>query len=425
MSLTITRKLLILGGNRYSLPGIQVTREAGFFTLVADRDPKAPGLVAADVGLAIDLFDYESLIAAIEQYRGVDGIISTAEAGVRPAAHLSHQLGLPSITQEAAANATSKAAMRKHWAEIGKYSTDFYTVSTEQEAFQAIERLGGFPLIFKPDRSFGGSRGVSRVESKDEVHQAFLFAKSRSLPDSEIVIERFVDGTEYSVEVLVWNGQTSVLCIGQNIKCPYPYRVNMSIHYPDQLSTSQRAVVDDMCYQAVTTLGLTQGTAHIEFAYTQSGPVLMELGARCGGGHIPQIAYHVSGVNEFIEACRIACGLAPIQFLPTAKRGADYRFLIFPPGKLAEVTIPDAVISHKDILDVGVTLQPGEEVQTLRTTSERAGFVVTTGSDRRAAVDVADWACHQISVTYADDSVAYANALRDFSESAGGDSALF
>ena len=38
-----------------------------------------------------------------------------AEVGVRAAANISARLGLPSISEEAAANATSKAAMRRHW----------------------------------------------------------------------------------------------------------------------------------------------------------------------------------------------------------------------------------------------------------------------------------------------------------------------
>ena len=410
------KKILILGGNRYNVPAIRAARADGFFTLVADRNPEAPGLAAADVALPVDLFDYEALLEAVTRQGGVDGVVSMAEVGVCPAVHLSRRLGLPSITPESAANATSKASMRRQWEAIGNYSTAYCVVSTQEEALRAIERLGTFPLIFKPDRSFGGARGVMRVEHKDQVHDAFLFAKRGGLPDSDVVIEICVEGTEHSAEVLIWDGKTSVLCIGQKVKSQYPYRVDISVQYPAPLSPAHEKVVADMCQQAITALGLTQGVAHIEFAYTQHGPVLFELGARCGGGHTPQIAYHVSGVNEFIEACEMACGLQPRHFLPTERRGADYRFLIFPPGKLAAAHIPDIVQSHKDILDVGVTAQAGEEIRPLRTTSERAGFVVTSGNNHRAALDLADWACEQISVTYEDGAVAHGHTLSDFEQ---------
>ena len=169
----------------------------------------------------------------------------------------------------------------------------------------------------------------------------------------------------------------------------------------------------DMCHEAVTALGLTQGIAHVEFAYTASGPVLFELGARCGGGHTPQIAHHVSGVNEFIESCRMACGMEPCQFRPSTPQGADYRFLIFPPGKLSKVTIPPEVTSQRNILDVDVTLRQGDEIQPLRTTSERAGFVVTRGTSREEAVDLADWASRLITVGYEDGAAAHAYVPAD------------
>ena len=324
------KRLLILGGGRYNVPSIRAARQAGFVVFVADRNPDAPGLKIADYPLAIDLNDRNSLLEAVGRLGGVHGTVSMAEAGVRAAANLSARMGLPSISEEAAANATSKAAMRRLWSKT-RYSTDFKVVTTADEAQAAATKLG-FPLIFKPDRSLGGSRGVTCVENIGDVVRAYEKAKEGGLADSAVVIERRVEGTEHSAEVLIWQKRTSVLCAGQKIKSQFPYRVDISVQYPAPLDAAQESSVAEMCQQAVTALGLTQGVAHIEFAYTGHGPVLFELGARCGGGHTPQIAHHVSGVDEFVEACRMACGMAPSRFEAIARHGAHYRFLVFPPG---------------------------------------------------------------------------------------------
>jgi len=308
-----SRRILILGGGRYNVPSIVAARDAGFETLVADKNPEAPGLRAGDHALAIDLADCESLTQAVAEYGGVGGVVSMAEVGVRAAARISAHLGLPSISEEAAANATSKAAMRRKWQQIGEYSAEFEVVDTPDAARVAAGRLGRFPLILKPDRSFGGSRGVTRVERAAEVADAFHAARAGGLANSAIVVERCVEGSEHSAEVLIWNGKTSVLCIGQKIKSLLPYRVDVSVQYPARLTAVQESTVAEMCHHAVNALGITQGVAHIEFGYTDHGPVLFELGARCGGGHTPQIAHHVSGVNEFVEACRMACGMPPSQ----------------------------------------------------------------------------------------------------------------
>ena len=410
-----SKRILILGGGRYNVPSIRAARESGFFTLVADRNADAPGLKAADHPLPIDLNDCGTLIQATKSFGGVDGVVAMAEVGVRAAAQISARLGLPSISEQAAANATSKAAMRLCWRSLPEYSTGFEVVGTLEEAERAAAKIG-FPLIFKPDRSFGGSRGVSRVNSLAEVAAAFAAARSGGLTDSPVVIERCIEGTEHSAEVLIWQGETSVLCIGQKVKSLLPYRVDVSVQYPAQLSAAQRRIVSDMCHRAVTALGLSQGVAHVEFAYTGESPVLFELGARCGGGHTPQITHHVSGVNEFVESCRMASGIAPSQFTPIASRGADYRFLIFPPGIVENIHTPETVASDSSILDVGLTLQPGSSIGPLHSTSDRAGFLVATGEDLDEAIACADRSCRQISIRYADGTTHHASGLTTFRE---------
>jgi biotin carboxylase len=411
-----SHRILILGGGRYNVPSIREARSAGFTAFVADKNPDAPGLQAADRALSIDLNDCESLLRAIAELGGVDGVISMAEVGVRSAANISARLGLPSISLEAAANATSKAAMRRLWRQIGKYSTDFEVVSTLEEAERAVKKLGSFPLIVKPDRSFGGSRGVSRIEKHEDIVGAFHAAQAGGLPNSDVVIECWIEGSEHSAEVLIWQGETSVLCVGQKVKSLPPYRVDVSVQYPAQLSAAQVAVVADMCHRAVIALGLTQGVAHVEFGYANDGPILFELGARCGGGHTPQIAHHVSGVNEFVEACRMACGMAPSQFTPISRRGADYRFLVFEPGVVKRADIPDMLMADKHVIDAGLTIHAGDTIRPLHSTAERAGFIVTTGETLREAVERADRGCREISIQYVDGATHHAAALIEFRE---------
>jgi len=411
-----SKRILILGGGRYNVPSIQAAQEAGFFTVVADRNAEAPGLRIADLPLPIDLNACDPLIQTVQEHGGVDGVVSMAEAGVRSAAHISARLGLASISEEAATNSTSKAAMRRLWRRLGEYSIDFEVVASLPEAEAAVEKLASFPLIFKPDQSFGGSRGVTRVNSFHGVPQAFQNAKNDGLPSSDVVIERCVDGTEHSAEVLISNGRTSVLCIGQKVKSMPPYRVDVSVQYPTPLAISQCDTVAEMCDRAVKALGLTQGVAHVEFCYTSRGPVLFEIGARCGGGHTPQIAHHVSGVNEFVEACRMACGMNPRQFSPLYSRGAEYRFLVFEPGIVDSIELPDGLLNGAGVLDVGMTVQPGQKIAPLHNTSDRSGFLVTIARTLEEAVRRADEVCRQISIRYRDSSVHHAMELAAFQE---------
>lgn len=414
----IGKRLLILGGNRYNTPSILAARQAGFQTIVADRNPKAIGFAAADESWPIDLLDVDGLEKAITNAGEIDGIVSIAEVGVRPAAELSSRLGLASISVQAAANATSKAAMRRCWEPLGHYSTGYRIVRTVQEAFDAVSELG-LPLVFKPDQSFGGSRGVRIVEAESDIAGAFAFADEGGLDGSAVVIERRLRGTEHSAEVLIWEGRTSMLCISQKVKSPAPYRVDLSVQYPAQFSQEQEELAARLCDQAVTSLGLTRGVAHIEFCMTAAGPVLMELGARCGGGHTPQIARHVSGVDEFVEYCRMSCGLAPRCFEPTARRGADYRFAILPPGVVESIEIPDELRDSAALIDVDLTVERGDEIHALRTTADRAGFIVARGENLEEAMRAADAASERIRVRYLDGQTRHVYTLADLTGSEG------
>jgi biotin carboxylase len=399
------KKVLLLGGNRSNVPAIRAARSAGFFVIVADPHPDADGLREADVPIIVDVRDCNRIIKTLHEAGGVDGIISMSEVGIEPAASLSAQLGLPTISEEAAANARSKAAMRRLWAS-SEFSVEFAVAENLQQASSAADLLG-FPLVFKPDRSFGGSRGVRLVECHTQVEEAFNLAVQSGLLGTSVVIERQILGTEHSCEVLIYEGRTSVLCIGQKVKTRPPYRVDISVWYPAQLSAQQELSVSRMCATAVEKIGLTRGAAHVEFAFTEAGPLLFELGARCGGGHTPVIAHAVSGVEEFVEACRMACGDAPYQFQPIRRLGVDYRFLIFPSGRVHSVNIPDEVRMHPEIIDVDITLKPGDDILPIHNTSHRSGFVVSRGRDRKEAIDLANWASEQVSVSYSDGAMSH------------------
>ena len=112
----------------------------------------------------------------------------------------------------------------------------------------------------------------------------------------------------------------------------------------------------------------------------------------------------------------MACGSAPVDFTPLCNRGADYRFLVFEPGVVRSIDIPESLSASDAVLDVGITLQPGQTITTLRSTSDRNGFLVAKGTTLEDAVACADEGCRQISLRYDDGTVHHAMELAHFQE---------
>lgn len=398
------KKLLIIGGGALNSKAIQDAKIYGFETYVADGNPDAPCFKIADVAICADIRDAANLMPYVQKY-GIDGAVTMAEVGVKPAATINAYLGRKVVSEQTAEWATSKAWMRKKWSS-SQYSVPFHCVTTLEEVWTAIDQLEYFPLIVKPDKTYGGSRGVSKVSSRFEVEAAFLFAKENGMNEI-VVIEQCAQGPEFSCEVLVINNKALVLAIGEKVKSPLPYRVDCSVQYQGKLDKKQLQMVDDMAQSATSLLEIENGVAHIEFAMTAAGPRLFELGVRCGGGHTPMIANHVSGIHEFIQYCRLSCGEeVNLGELPVPK-GADYRFIIFEPGVITKVDIQPHIHEIPGVYDVVVTLKAGDEQKPLRTTSDRAGALVTFGVDKKDAVRIANEACKFITVTYDDGRIAH------------------
>ena len=112
----------------------------------------------------------------------------------------------------------------------------------------------------------------------------------------------------------------------------------------------------------------------------------------------------------------MACGYPPSQFTPIAARAADYRFLIFEPGVVERIELPDSLLADKHVLDAGLTVQVGDTIRPLHSTSDRAGFLVTIGETVHEAVERADQGCRAISIRYADGKTCHAAELVEFRE---------
>ncbi|WP_243311413.1 ATP-grasp domain-containing protein [Fundidesulfovibrio agrisoli] len=393
------RRVLILGGGRYYLGAIETARRLGYFTAVADRDPKAPGLAAAHAGRAVDIVDVPGLIALARELR-IDAVVPLNDFGVRPAAAVSAAMGLPGVGEGVAALGTDKAAMRQRWRERGLPQPRFAVVESAEQALAAARELAAWPLVCKPaDSRGGGSRGVSMVRTVEDLPAAVAFAQS-FYADRRVMLEECVQGLEHSLETFTWGGRTTVLAVSDKRKTPPPYRVDTDVIYPSVLGGDALRAVEGAACDAVRALGLPFGPAHVELcSLPGGGTALFEVGLRPGGGHTPDpIVPWVAGVDVVAATLRAYLGEEPGPPEPTARRGCVYHFLTPKPGQVARVEGLEDVRSWPGILDAGLLVSPGDEIRPVRTGADRAGFVVAAAESREQALALAQRADAAIRV---------------------------
>jgi biotin carboxylase len=323
---------------------------------------------------------------ALRSLGGVDGIIAINERAMISAAELQERLGLIGLPSAVIRKTASKLAQRRASARDPALFVPFTTVDTLEDMVPAIDVVGGFPVIVKPDLSLGGSRGVSLIENASDIADAFPYARAQSLPGSAVIVERALSGTQYSAEVMVRDGRTRVLAIGRNVKGEAPYRVNLAITYPGLTDDAAIGAIEQMCARATSVLGITRGPAHIEFALTEAGPKPIELGARCGGSIIADIAFHVSGYHPMVEAARLACGMPTDDWSEVKRRGAALMFLAFPPCRARTVQLPEPFAGNPMILDADARLPDDGAIKPLQWTSQRLGYLGVVADDGPTAL---------------------------------------
>ena len=394
------KKIMILGASRYYIRSIIAAKEMGCQVFVTDRNPTAEGFRYADFYEAVDITDIQGSIKAAQKY-GIDGVVAVNDFGVPTAAAIAANLDLPGIGPEVAKYATSKAWMRKIWETADVPSVKYEVIDSLDKAYGAVEKIGTWPLIVKPADSRGGaSRGVSKVESMQQIKNAIEFAQSFYETD-EVVIEEFLEGTEHSMETLTCDGVTYVLAVSDKEKTPPPYRVDKSVIYPTIYEGTDLQRIHDTAKKAVKALGINRGAAHVEICSTRNGPRLIEVGARCGGGGTPDpIIPWLTGIEMFKEVVRMALGMRPHRLEPRFMKGCVYRFLMPRPGKIRKISGTEEVKGMREILDYEVLLQVGDEMQAVRTGGDRAGFIIASGENREEALHFADKAEERICFEY-------------------------
>ena len=202
-------KAIVLCGGLPQIAAIKELQRRGVEVILADMNPKAIAVPYADKFAQISTLDYEGIKKlAIDEK--VDMLISVcADQMILVTSWVSEQLGLPTyIDYETAKNVSSKEYMKRLFIE-GGVPTSKYIVRAELTE-QDITGMS-YPLITKPVDAYS-SKGVRKVNNWEELKLAFDNAVEISRTNTAIV-EEFVRGKEYTIDVYVEEGEAKVLCI--------------------------------------------------------------------------------------------------------------------------------------------------------------------------------------------------------------------
>lgn len=202
--------------------------------------------------------------------------------------------GLPYRNPEAIFTLTDKSAFKSVPAThdfISRYVRLPQTVGTD-EAWHRIEQSLRLPVVVKPSNGFY-SAGVIRVDDRGGLAKALtltrrvcaLMGKQRGA--SEILIEEYIDGEEFSVDGFVRAGEVIPLLLHHK----YPRLEGPTFHENAQISKPFDPLKGEPFMVAlrriIAAVGLDHSPFHAEFRVTANQQVyILELAPRISGGGI-------------------------------------------------------------------------------------------------------------------------------------------
>jgi S-sulfo-L-cysteine synthase (3-phospho-L-serine-dependent) len=255
-------------------------------------------------------------------------VTTTQDLYVPQAALAAAELGLPGMSYEAAAGVRNKYRMRQTLARhCPDLNPPFRLVCTEEQARDAAHDWG-YPVVGKPPNA-NDSWNVRRINDDDElsgyVRTAASWARDGSFPHLApgILLEGFVDGTDYSVETVQYRGRDLELLTVSR-------RELLGVEHGAFAEAGDLLPVEgplaDRLFKAVARalhhLGVDCGVIHSECRVSGDTIKILEVNPRLAGdmlgSHLIEIAHGASAVQQVVQTALDEV----VPWRPTRHRGA-------------------------------------------------------------------------------------------------------
>lgn len=303
------RKLAIIGGKLQGLEAVYLAKKAGMETFLVDRKEGVPASALCDHFWKADVCREDPFL--IQRLREVD-------------------LVLPALENQEALDALVRLADRHGF--ILAFDPHAYRISSSKirsDQLFAEHQIPAPkvypdcepPYLIKPS-GLSGSAGVRRIPSFSEL-DSFLKAKP---PGEEWVVQSFVEGPSYSIEVIGEPGRYQTYEVTQiHMDAVYDCK---RVTAPCSLPVERRREFEDLAHRLAEILNL-RGIMDVEVIDDGKQFRVLEIDARIPS-QTPTVVYHSSGINLLEEMVNLFCG--GHQEYAGTKKQVSYEHLLIEDG---------------------------------------------------------------------------------------------
>lgn len=371
------RTIMVFGVGELQLSIINRAKAMGLFVVGIDPFEDAFCKDACDAFEVVGGQDFEGTVAACKKY-DVSAIVTAAtDKPLVMMARVAKALDFPFYSEETAVWSTDKYQMKARFNEGGVPCAQGKLIHNAEEAKELF-----FPVICKP-RDNSGSRGVKLCRNTHELQECIDEALQYSHLDT-VLVEEYIEGPEYSIESLHFNGISEVIQFTEKKTTEFPYNVELGHKQPANLSDEVCSKIRDIISKIAKCMSFDNCPSHTELKVNDRGIFVIETSPRLGGDYITSTLTPLStGINLEDQLLHIALG-EPIDTKTGRKdKASAVCFFSLPEGEVKSIDSRiSEVASWPGIYNFELKLKVGDRVNQITSSLNRYGQFIVKAESR-------------------------------------------
>lgn len=372
------KSILVFGLGFLQKSLIARCKAKGLYTVGIDPCEDAVCKDDVDVFEVVGGQDYEKTLEVAKRY-DVAGVITTAtDKPLVMMARVAEALHLPFYSVKTAQWSTDKYQMKQRFM-LGGVPFAKGKLAKNVEDVDDFE----FPVIVKP-RDNSGSRGVKLCRDRQELKECIAEALEFSHLDT-VLVEEFIDGQEYSIESIHYDGKSKVIQFTEKKTTEFPYNVELGHIQPAMLSDGVKDEIRKIVEKIAMALNFNNCGSHTELKIGPRGITVIETSPRFGGDFITSTLVPLStglNIDDLLIDISIGNKLSDNDLQPVKNRCSGVVFFNLSEGKIERIGNLDELKTIKGLHFYYFGLKEGDTVKKIKNSLDRYGDAVFVADTR-------------------------------------------